>query len=296
MGGGVRLNRCHAIQGEQMMTPGEVCQGVLSISTKPTQKLALDRFSLLGGYLIEGGGLVKIAIISDIHGNLAALEAFPEADCDQLWCIGDLVDYGPKPHEVIKWVKKNADVAVRGNHDHAVGFDVDPHCSPAFSGPADVTKKYTVAIISEQERDFLRKLPIHHEFELGEASIYCVHATPSDPLFGYCVETSDRWQQEVDLIAADVLVVGHTHTPFIRRTGRTLIVNPGSLGQPKTGRPSACYALYEDGSFTLKEYEYPIQQTDEDIRKMPISSQDQEALITVLHTGVLPTTAPVAEG
>jgi protein phosphatase len=228
---------------------------------------------------------VKIAIVSDIHGNLAALKAFPEAGYDQLWCLGDLVDYGPRPREVIQWVQKNAAVAVRGNHDHAVGLDVDPQCSPAFSGLADVTRKYTLAIVSESEREFLRKLSIHREFEVGKANIYCVHATPSDPLFGYCAENSDRWQQEVDRIAADVLVVGHTHTPFIRRIGRTLIVNPGSLGQPKTGRSLACYAVYEDGNFSLKEYEYPIQETEQDIRNMPISPQDQEALIAVLHTG-----------
>ncbi|MHB1955546.1 MAG: metallophosphoesterase family protein, partial [Sulfobacillus sp.] len=63
---------------------------------------------------------MKIAIVSDIHGNLAALKAFPEAGYDQLWCLGDLVDYGPRPREVIQWVQKNAAVAVRGNHDHAV--------------------------------------------------------------------------------------------------------------------------------------------------------------------------------
>lgn len=231
---------------------------------------------------------MKIAIVSDIHGNLAALEAFPETDCDQIWCIGDLVDYGPKPREVIHWVKKNANVAVRGNHDNAVGFDVDPRCSPAFSGLADITKTYTLGIVSEQEQEYLRKLPAYVEFNVGGASIYCVHAVPSEPLFGYCSEQSDQWQQEVDRISVDVLVVGHTHTPFIREVRGTLIVNPGSLGQPKTGRPLACYALYEDGKFILKEYEYPIQETEEAIRNMPISSRDREALIAVLRTGTPP--------
>ena len=239
---------------------------------------------------------MKIAIISDVHGNLAALEAFPETDCDQVWCIGDLVDYGPKPREVIQWVKKNASVAVRGNHDNAVGFDVDPRCSLAFAGLADATKQYTLGIVREEDQKFLRHLPDRMELEVGGARIYCVHATPSDPLFGYCFEHSDQWQQEVSRVAADVLVVGHTHTPFIRKVDRTLVVNPGSLGQPKTGRPLACYALYEDGKFTLKEYKYPVQKTDKGIRNMPISPQDQEALITVLHTGTLPITFSPAGG
>jgi predicted phosphodiesterase len=67
---------------------------------------------------------MKIAIISDIHGNLAALEAFPEKTFDQLWCLGELVDYGLRPHQVIQWVRHHATAVIRGNHDQAVGFDV----------------------------------------------------------------------------------------------------------------------------------------------------------------------------
>jgi predicted phosphodiesterase len=118
---------------------------------------------------------------------------------------------------------------------------------------------------------------------------YLVHACPTDPLFGYCPEQSDRWKDEVLRIDADVLIVGHTHTPFVRTIGQTTIVNPGSLGQPKTGRPLACYAVWEDGTISLKEYPYPQRETAEHIRLMPISTDDQDALISVLETGALPT-------
>jgi protein phosphatase len=118
---------------------------------------------------------------------------------------------------------------------------------------------------------------------------YLVHACPTDPLFGYCTEKSDRWKDEVLRIDTDVLFVGHTHTPFIRNIGKTTIVNPGSLGQPKTGRPLACYAVWEDGTISLKEYPYPLKETAEQIRLMPISPDDQDALISVLETGALPT-------
>ena len=64
-------------------------------------------------------------------------------------------------------------------------------------------------------------------------------------------------------------------------------MNPGSLGQPKTGRPLACYALYEDGNFTLKEYEYPIEKTIDDVRRLPVSSEDREAFISILQSGRL---------
>ena len=94
--------------------------------------------------------------------------------------------------------------------------------------------------------------------------------------------------EEVTRIDADVLIVGHTHTPFIRTVGKTTIVNPGSLGQPKTGRPLACYAIWEDGRISLKEYAYPLDDTIQQIRSMPISADDQDALIAVLETGALP--------
>jgi len=234
------------------------------------------------------GVFVKIVIVSDIHANLAALDALPERDFDQLWCVGDLVDYGPRPHEVVQWVKDNATVAVRGNHDHAAGFSVDPQCSQPFKRLAAETLRYTQEVCTGKDCEFLRKLPVYRETAVGSTKFHLVHATPLDPLFGYCPVQSERWQEEVTLIDADVLVVGHTHTPFIRAVGKTTIVNPGSLGQPKTGRPLACYAMWEDGRISLKEYAYPISDTIQQIRSMPISAEDQDALIVVLQTGELP--------
>jgi predicted phosphodiesterase len=129
---------------------------------------------------------------------------------------------------------------------------------------------------------------VRYEVAVDATKFYLVHASPSDPLFGYCPEQSERWVDEVARIGADVLIVGHTHMPFVRTVGKTTILNPGSLGQPKTGRPFACYALWEDGQISLKEYPYPLGETIQQIRLMPISAYDQDALIAVLHTGALP--------
>jgi protein phosphatase len=231
---------------------------------------------------------VKIVIVSDIHANLAALQALPERDFDQLWCVGDVVDYGPRPHEAVQWVKRNAAIAVRGNHDHAAGFSVDPQCSLPFKRLAAETLRYTQEVCTKDDLKFLRDLPIHCEISVNSTRFYLVHATVTDPLFGYSPEQSERWLEEVTRIDADVLIVGHTHTPFVRTVGKTTIVNPGSLGQPKTGRPLACYALWKDGQISLKEYPYPRSDTVQQIRLMPISADDQDALIAVLETGVLP--------
>ncbi len=231
---------------------------------------------------------MKIVIVSDIHANLAALEALPERQYDQLWCIGDLVDYGPNPREVIAWVQANARVVVRGNHDYAAGFKADPQCSAPYRRLAAETLRYTLDVCTENELSYLKNLPVYREIPVGQTNFYLVHATPTDPLFGYCSETSPSWREQARCIDADVLVVGHTHTPFIRKEGNTTILNPGSLGQPKTGRPQACYAIWEDGKASLKEYTYPIEDTIRGIRAMPITPEDQDALIAVLHTGAIP--------
>lgn len=231
---------------------------------------------------------MKIVIISDIHGNLAALNALPERDFDELWCIGDLVDYGPNPHEVVEWVRQQAKFTVRGNHDHAVGFSVDPQCSAPFKKPAEDTLRFSQSVCTQDDFSYLRSLPVRQELVVNSTRFYLVHAIPSDPLFGYCPEESDQWKQEVQRIGADVLIVGHTHTPFVRREGNTTIVNPGSLGQPKTGRPQACYAVWQDGKVSLREFEYPVAETVRGIRSMPIPSEEQDVLIGLLQTGALP--------
>lgn len=231
---------------------------------------------------------MKIAIVSDIHANLAALDALPERDYDQLWCLGDLIDYGPKPREVIRRIREGAAVTVRGNHDHAVGFNVDPHCSLPFKKMAAETREFTQRVCTPEDLDYLRNLSIQREIVVNGTSFCLVHAIPTDPLFGYCREDSDQWNKELDWVRADVLVVGHTHTPFIRRIGDKTIVNPGSLGQPKTGRTFACYAAWEDGVISLKEYEYPLADTIDEIRRMPISQDVQDGLIAALKTGAPP--------
>jgi putative phosphoesterase len=234
---------------------------------------------------IESWGLMKIVIISDIHANLEALKSLPEDDYDELWCLGDLVDYGPRPHEVIQWIKDCASVVVRGNHDYAIGFDVDPQCSRPYQHLASETMRYTREVCTNDDFVFLRQLPLQREIVAHGHRFYVVHAAPTDPLFAYHTEDSKLWEREVQWINADFLFVGHTHTPFVRNVGWCTIVNPGSLGQPKTGRPFACYAVWENGEISLKEFKYPVEETSRQIRQMPLTNADREDLIAVLETG-----------
>jgi protein phosphatase len=153
------------------------------------------------------------------------------------------------------------------------------------------TRRFTQQTCTDEDIAYLRNIPIQQSVQVDSTSFYLVHAVPTDPLFGYCPEHSDQWEKEVTWAHTDILVVGHTHTPFIRTIGNTTIVNPGSLGQPKTGRPLACYAVWEDGELSLKEYRYPLADTIRDIRQMPIPQGTRDGLIAVLETGGLPNTA-----
>ncbi len=272
----------------QMITPGELSSGFACPLDILRQLNSLFAVLVCHHAHWEPRRPLKIVIISDIHGNLAALNALPEHNFDELWCIGDLVDYGPNPHEAVEWVRQQTKLTVRGNHDHAAGFSVDPQCSAPFKKLAEDTLRFTRAVCTEEDLDYLRSLPVRQELIGRSTHFYLVHAMPSDPLFGYCPKESERWKQEAAEIHADVLIVGHSHTPFVRQEGKVTILNPGSLGQPKTGRPLACYAVWEDGRISLKEYEYPVEEAIRGIRRLPIPPNEQDALIGLLQTGSLP--------
>lgn len=227
---------------------------------------------------------MKAVIISDLHANYAALSALPERG-DELWVVGDLVNYGPQPREVVEFVRKNATFTVRGNHDHAVGFNTDPRCTPRYAPMASTTQAFSAEKLNTEEKQFLASLPVSHEFERDGKRVYVCHAEPSNPLYGYCPAESDQWAKEVQKISADVLIVGHTHTPFIRQEAQKVVVNPGSLGQPKTGRSDACYAVWQDGRIELKEFAYPVFRTVALIDAMPWPEAIRRDLVTVLQTG-----------
>jgi putative phosphoesterase len=229
-------------------------------------------------------GLVKIAIISDVHGNYEALRALP-GDYDELWVLGDLVNYGPEPKEVVEMVKAKASVVVRGNHDQSIGYDEDPRCTPRYHNMAEATRRYTASVVTEKHKEFLRNLPLQSEVRRGSMRFYLTHARPSDPLYGYCAQDSDEWVKEVESVAADIVLVGHTHTPFVRQIGNQLLVNPGSLGQPKTGKPDACYAVWQDGKFDLKSFSYPVEKTIAKLKALSFPPEIEKDLITVLQTG-----------
>lgn len=228
---------------------------------------------------------MRIVIISDIHGNAESLSILPD-HYDELWVLGDLVNYGPEPGAVVDFVRSHAAVVVRGNHDDAAGCNRDPHCSPPYRQTAKETMDYTRSVLSQDQVDYLASLPLTAERTVAGRKFLLCHAAPSDPLYKYVPANSPLWTDELKLVSADVLLVGHTHTPFVQAIGRRMIVNPGSLGQPKTGNTRACYAIWEDGAI-LQSAGYELDKTLSKVDQMPVSPQVRDHLKAVLLSGGL---------
>ena len=177
-------------------------------------------------------------------------------------------------------------MVVRGNHDHSVAFDEDPRCSARFRSMADETGRYTRSVPQRRGPQVPPQSPADGDHYGGSNPGPECHAAPSSPLFEYRSEDSPRWLD--DPVGPGVNVVGHTHVPFERSLGLRLIVNPGSVGQPKHGRAEACFALWHDGRIALSSAQYDAEQTIEKLRTLSFSTGVFQDLAFVLRNGRVP--------
>jgi putative phosphoesterase len=177
---------------------------------------------------------------------------------------------------------------VRGNHDHAVAFAVDPKASPAKEPLALAMRDWTRDHLDPVQAGWLLKLPRKLDCHVGGTKFVLVHGTPVDPLYDYRLQPEISKQLLDELVGgikADVLVVGHTHLPVHRSHGSLQIVNPGSVGQPLDGDPRAAYAIWEDGKIELKRVEYDRSALFDALRRLPLSQQHVDDLIYTLEHG-----------
>lgn len=235
---------------------------------------------------------MKVLIVSDIHGNLAALRAVlrAEPNIDATICLGDLVNFGPHPCECVAWATElsSSGVLVQGNHDLAVGINADPHCSFFYAKLAAATQIFTEKLLTPESKAFLAELKPSVSFHLGDANCFACHATPKDRLYGFLPPDTvpALWEQEVELIHnPDFLFCGHTHLPMKERIGRTLIVNPGSIGLPSDGDSRAAYAIWEDGQVTLRRVTYDIEKTIRAFAGLGLEPEIEEHLFKIIRTG-----------
>jgi len=196
----------------------------------------------------------RVAIITDIHGNLLALDASLEAidaiGVERIYCGGDLVGYGPYPNDVCRLIEERGFPTIYGNYDYAIGRDLED-CGCAYVTQHDrelgqQSVAWTLAHTDQHSKDFMRGLPFDLRFEFGSQRVRLMHGSPRK-VNEYLFE--DKPARTFERIAAgadcDVLVFGHTHKPWIHEYGGVLFVNCGSVGKPKDGDPRAGFAILE---------------------------------------------------
>ena len=151
------------------------------------------------------------------------------------------------------------------------------------------TREHALRQLRANDVAYLASLPLTARVELGGAKFFLAHGTPREPLtraFDFSMMAENKLREELDGIDADVILLGHTHVPAIRRVGNAHLVNPGSLGQPRHGLPSATYAVWEDGHLQIKHIDYDPTPTQNKIGLMAIEPEMAERLKEILGRGM----------
>jgi len=215
---------------------------------------------------------MKIIVLSDIHSNLDALQAVAGnlPQYDELWCLGDIVGYGPQPNEVIERLQQlRPAVTLMGNHDQAVVTgDVE-----GFSSHAAKAVKWTTGVIEEVRLNYLATLRPSVKLEREGKSFALFHGSPRDPLNEYVFPGFQEkvGRKLVEMSGANSVLLGHTHVPMLYSFGDGLLANPGSIGQPRDGDRRASFAVLtvtQNGiEFEVRRVEYDVDPVAERIIK-----------------------------
>jgi predicted phosphodiesterase len=240
---------------------------------------------------------MRIAVLSDIHGNLPALEAVLDAlkPYDAVWQLGDVVGYGPQPDEVVARLAHENATGVRGNHDAAALGELE---TESFNDDARWAVEWTAERIEPSTRHWLSGLPqrtVDDPFTL-------VHGSPRDPTWEY-IFTTGVARANLSSFTTDHCLVGHTHIPMVYRARRgrmeglqpddgsslklgreRLVANPGSVGQPRDGDPRASGLVLDTDAKTLEWHRvaYPI----EKVQKMMTARRMPARLVARLAYGL----------
>ncbi len=253
---------------------------------------------------------MRIALFSDIHANLPALEAFfkdiDEKKPDAIYCLGDLVGYNIWPNEVINEIRKRGIPTIAGNYDQGIGLMSD-ECGCAYKTEAEknmgkISISFTNSIVKNEERKYLRTLPAHIkvEFQLNDdkLNLLLVHGSPRK-INEYLFEDRDeksllRIMEQAD---ADIMCFSHTHKPYHRvlpsgpagNSHYRHAINIGSVGKPKDNNPKGCYVMLtinHDSSITNKDavqaefirFEYDVEKAAKAVEDSPLPNEYAEML------------------
>lgn len=217
------------------------------------------------------------AVIADIHSNLAAFNAVLDdmaqrGKIEELWCLGDIVGYGPEPHQCLEVLRRYRHISVAGNHDLAAIGKID---TAYFNPDAEAAARWTAQQLSPEDKDYLAGLPLVIERD----DFTLVHGSPREPVWEYVLSTAIA-RENFAHFSTPYCLVGHSHVPQVFRRDEAgncftsqllpgvplalgaerLIINPGGIGQPRDGDSRASYATYESETrlVTLYRVAYDI--------------------------------------
>jgi putative phosphoesterase len=194
----------------------------------------------------------NVAVITDIHGNLPALQAalarIEQLGIESVFCGGDLVGYGPHPNEVCALIEAREIPTIYGNYDYAIARD-EEDCGCAYVTAYDrelgqLSVDWTLAHTSRASKDFMRELPFDRRFSIGNVDVHLVHGSPRKVNEYLFEDKPARLYERLAAAEIDpVLVFGHTHKPWVHEYGGMLFINCGSVGKPKDGDPRGAFAV-----------------------------------------------------
>jgi putative phosphoesterase len=233
---------------------------------------------------------VKIAVLSDIHGNNAALQCvlreIEKHRVNKIFCLGDLLDFGPEPAEVVNIIQKERIATIKGNHDQCI---VDYQLEN-FQFKSPVEREYleksitcTRKLLTDKHFDFLENLPLRMEIEIAGCPVLFIHSIPD--MYNYPGEKEIRKFLQENKYR--YVFYGHIHRPAVYCSDGKMAINPGSVGKPKHGNAMACFCLIQFGDRVIKELAfkfipYPVEET---CRKILQRGFPQKT-IEVIRTGI----------
>jgi len=211
--------------------------------------------------------------MADIHANLTAFNAVLEdmerrGGVAEIWCLGDIVGYGPDPHHCIELLQRYNHVCVAGNHDWAA---IGKISTADFNPDAALACQWTSGQLSQGDIQYLKNLPLTIDKDI----FTLVHGSPREPIWEYVISTSIAWQN-FSFFRSPYCLVGHSHVPLVFKEDNgsctfsrlvdniglalgesRLILNPGGVGQPRDGDPRASYAIYDSDTRMVRLHRIP---------------------------------------
>jgi putative phosphoesterase len=237
---------------------------------------------------------MKLLIVSDIHGNLHALEnVTKKIPYDALLCCGDLVVDYPFPEQCINTAKNAVTYICSGNNDYVVAHDRKAseflrekyaHYAEALDRATDLTRK----LITDESKRYLAGLPRECEFALDGISFYMNHTVPRMSLHHYLDLNTPLPELAAYYgdIQAEVILTGHTHVPYVKKLGNKILINPGSVGGPRDRDPRPSFVTFDTstGQIQLRRFEYDTAETKRVLKELNFPNYS----LFCLRNGYLP--------